>query len=388
MRSSGLGPCTALRWIASLALLGALGFGGALPAQAANPAAHNRAKTAATAMAEQAGKAYESGDFQRAAQLYYNAWQTDDATPDYLFAAARAAHVGGLLDMAVAHYEEYLKTPGIDATRDKKAHGYLQDIHEAQAAAKGQEAEKAQRMGDANLAVQLYTQAWQIAPHRFEYRFKAAVVQQTAGQTAQAETLLVAYLADAPDDAPDRPEAEARLASIRKKPGVVAAKPTVVPPPVVAKPVVAPPPGVAPPPVVAKPVVVPPVAKPTVAATVPQTVTAPAAKGPSRVAGWILTVAGAALIAGGAAAAYVQYADGQTYAYPGRDSNGLITSMTAQQGAALADKIDRNRAIAGVCGGLGATALGLGIWQLVRTPSPDAIAVVPTLNGAALAGRF
>ena len=366
-------PSFAVRTVL-MGLLVVSGLGHVTLAFAAPPAQQKRVKASAKIMAEQAGKAYEGGDFQRAALLYYNAWQTDDATPDYLFAAARAAHVGGLLDIAVAHYEEFLKTPGIDAARDKKARGYLDDIRDAKAAAKGQEAEKAQRAGDNNLAAQLYLQAWQIAPHRPEYRFKSAVVLQAAGQTAQADALFRAYLADAPQDAVDRPEATARLASLQ---GLRA--PVATPTKAVAVVLVPQPAAVKPQP------------------ASPVTATAPQVKGPSRVAGWLLTVAGVGLLVGAGVAASTQYTDTQAYENPAKDPSGLITNRTAAEGAALADKIDRNRVIAGVCGALGVTSLALGIWQLVRTPAATETVsrapsfmptFVPTLGGAAIAGRF
>ena len=382
------------------------------PALAAPPAVSSRAKASAKIMAEQASKAYETGDFQRAAQLYYNAWQTDEATPDYLFAAARAAHVGGLLDIAVQYYQEFLKTDGIDATRAGKARGYLDDIGVAKAAAKSQEAENTQRT-DPALAAQLYLQAWQMAPAHQEYRFRAAVALQAAGQAAQAEALLQAYLAEAPADAIERPEAQARLASLQKgravtpppKPQpavVVTPAPVVVAPPVV-KPVDPPPAAlpvtkpVVPAPVVT-PLVVPPAAKvvsepptprPQQAVTTPTPAPPPPkSKGPSRVAGWVLTVSGVALLIGAGGAAYNQYVDTQSYQNPTRDVNGFILNRTAAEGATLADNIDRNRAVAVVAGVGGAVCLGLGIWQLVRMPSADAVTVLPTLDGAALAGRF
>ncbi len=418
MRFSRPSAHTFWRRLCLAALLIALGTAVGAPAFARKPPVHDRAKTSAKSMAEQAGKAYESGDFQRAALLYYNAWQTDDDASDYLFAAARAAHVGGLLDIAVRHYEEFLKIEGIDAARDKKARGYLDDIRDTKAAAKGQEAEKAQQTGDAALAAQLYQQAWQLAPTHHEYRFKSAVVLQTSGQSQQAEALLLAYLADAPADAVDRPEAQARLESLQKArqpagvgPQKPAPKPTpvlVVPPPVYAppvtdfepgtvapsppKPVVVQPPQQQPTP---RPVMVPqtpmPAPKPVVVQPKPQPVpivATPQVKGPSRAAGWVLTVLGGVLLAASGSLAYTQYQDTQRYNNPSRDGSGYITSMTAADGNLLADAIDRNRAGAVVAGVLGATSLGLGIWQLVRTPTADAVAILPAPGGATLVGKF
>ena len=105
-------------------------------------------------------------------------------------------------------------------------------------------------------------------------------------------------------------------------------------------------------------------------------------------AGWVLTITGAVLLAAAGSAAYTQYQDTQTYQNPTRDASTLIISMTAEQGRTLADSIDRNRAVAGVCAVLGATSLGLGIWQLTRSPAAEHVMVLPTANGAALAGRF
>lgn len=374
------------------------------PTLAAQP--QNRAKNAATAMAVQAAKAYETGDFSRASALYMDAFRTDDTKTQYLFAAARAEHVGGQLDQALQHYEQFLKAGDVDPTLARKAEGYARDVRTAKAAAKAQDAEKAARTGDAVLAAKLYDQAWQIAPHHPEYGFRAAVAREDARTLAEAEQSFVAYLNAAPADAPDRVEAEARLEAVRKKLHPAAVLPTPLPVKPVAQAPVAPP--VVPPPVtptpaptpVAKPVASPVVKvadpikpQPNVQPTQPIQVSRSDPR-PSRAAAWTLTISGAVLLAVSAGFGYVQWTDTAIYQNPARDANNLITSRTAAEGKTLADSIDRNRAICGVSAVLGATALGLGIWQFakrsdsVAASGSPSLALLPNLQGADLQVKF
>ena len=175
----------------------------------------------AGAMAQQALKAYESGDHARAAQLYVLAWKTNPAESAYLFAAARSEQAAGDVDAADAHYRAYLALPGIPATLHAKAQTYLGEVTDSRAEQKAQAAARASRSDDQTLAAQLFKSAYDLAPRHWEWLFKAGASAQTAGDAALAEVLLRDYLRGAPPDAPDRKEAELRLSRVQGK-GAVA----------------------------------------------------------------------------------------------------------------------------------------------------------------------
>ena len=94
-------------------------------------------------MAQQAIRAYESGDHVRAAQLYLNAWRADPKTPSYLYSAARAEQASDQPDRAEAHYREFMGKPGADAALIAKANGFLKDLRQARLNAKAGDADQA-----------------------------------------------------------------------------------------------------------------------------------------------------------------------------------------------------------------------------------------------------
>ena len=81
------------------------------------------AKTAVTMM-QQAAKAYEAGDFVKAAEWYGKAWRLDPL-PAYLWALARAEHLGAMFETATEHYREFIALPGADPAKLAKAQQYL-----------------------------------------------------------------------------------------------------------------------------------------------------------------------------------------------------------------------------------------------------------------------
>ena len=74
----------------------------------------------AVTLAQQASKSFETGDFARASELYLAAWRTDP-NPDFLFGAARSAHLGGITDKATELYRQFLGTEGADGERKRRA---------------------------------------------------------------------------------------------------------------------------------------------------------------------------------------------------------------------------------------------------------------------------
>ena len=95
-----------------------------LPAHAADKS------TMAVTLARQASKSFETGDFSRASELYLAAWRTDP-NPDFLFGAARSAHLGNITDKATELYRQFLATEGADGDRKRRAQEYLNELDRA-----------------------------------------------------------------------------------------------------------------------------------------------------------------------------------------------------------------------------------------------------------------
>ncbi len=219
---------------------------------AARPALAADKSTVAASMAQQAGKAYESGDYTRAASLYFNAWRTSHE-PSYLWSLARSEDLAGQPDEALTHYRTFMEAPGGLRDRVPRAKEYIEAIDKQRVDARAKEADAAQRSGDARLAATLYLDAYHQAPARYELLFKAAVAEQGMEDWSAAESHLQAYLKAAPINAMDRVSAQARLESGRRhsrtgtpekaKPAIAAEPPRAAPPapkatptPVVTKP--------------------------------------------------------------------------------------------------------------------------------------------------------
>ncbi len=102
--------CCACPWVAA-------------PARAADKTAQAAEKTAATAKT-----AYEKGDFENAARLFYQAWQLQPAEGGWLYSSARACHKAGLFDDAAQRYETFLANPKGAADKVAQARGHLDDV--------------------------------------------------------------------------------------------------------------------------------------------------------------------------------------------------------------------------------------------------------------------
>jgi len=359
----------------------------------------------ATTMAKQAIKAYDNGDFLRAAQLYVEAYRSS-SQPEYLYAAARAEQVGGAYDKAIEHFGQTLALKDLDAALRTKCEGYLNTAKLARSDAQAMDAEKAARTGDLRLAAQLYHEAWDGTPERVQLLYKAAVAEQTAGEVAAAITDYELYLQRAPEGADERKQARLRLDGLRApKPAPIEAKPAAVPvkplpvepKPPEAGPAVAPPeakPVVTPPPE-AKPVVVTPQkpvaapAKPKLITPPPPTVVTPAPR-PVNWPGWAVVGGGVALLAG-SAGLYLAQGDERASldAALAKESGGKITGIDYDVYVKRRDDLNASYRNAAILGGVGVAAAGVGAWLLLHEPTQAVLlGPGPGTAGLSLAGRF
>lgn len=100
---------------------------------AASPAA---ADTAAEKLAVKAKTAYDRGEFDTAAGLYYQAFAADATHGEWLYSSARASERAGLLDDAAQRYQAFLDDPRGYTDKIGLARQHLRDVH----------AERAKRM--------------------------------------------------------------------------------------------------------------------------------------------------------------------------------------------------------------------------------------------------
>jgi len=329
----------------------------------AQPALAVDAGRAARAMAEQGTKAYEGADFARAAQLYHDAFRTDPSQPVYLYSAARAEHVGGLLDRAVSHYRQFAAIPGVNAGLSAKAKGYIDEVHRAQVDAQVQEAEAASRARHHSAAAQFFLAAYGSDNTRTELLFKAAVAEELAGENATAIGHYRDYLQKAPADASDRNLAKIKLSALEK--------------------------GNAPPVAVTpqqpKQQAVQQARQPDKPVQPPTLVTP--AEPPSRWKTWAVLGGGVALLAGGAGLFASTMSDAEALQKQlDQTRSGKITGTTHTAATTQADSINQTRIISGAMAGVGVVATGVGVWLLLR--APERVVVVPGPGGVVLAGRF
>ncbi len=330
----------------------------------------DNAKTAVT-MVQLAAKAYEAGDFAKAAEQYAKAWHLDPQ-PTYLWALARAEHLATMLDAAAEHYRTFIALPGADPVKVTKATQYLADAETELVKSQIRAADTAMQGGKPAMAAELYLSALKTAPGRFDLLFKTGSAEQMAEQWQSALAHFEEYLARAPADAADRPQAIARQGWLRQKLGLT---PQVITPPAVAKPTVTPAPNVA----------------LTTAATgpsaQPHSVTAPAE---ARTAWpeWTLIGGGAALLAVGVTLVIGGYSDATTVNAAQQHAAGeLIGGLTYDQAAAQVSSANTRIGVGAALTGVGAAVAGVGIWWLLHTDSRHAF-VLPSNNGAVLVGQF
>lgn len=176
--------------------------------EAANP-------KAAVSIARKAVEAYETGDHGRSANLYHEAFKADPSQPGYLYSAARAEQIARQYRKAVETYQQFLSLRDAPVDMSEKARRYLEECRSAQADEVARDAKDAERSKNFEGAEALFLAAWKIAPRRLDLLLNAGLAAQRAGHDGAARGHLQAWLAKAPPDAPDRPQVEARLKSLR-----------------------------------------------------------------------------------------------------------------------------------------------------------------------------
>ena len=322
--------------------------------------AADKAKVAAT-MAQQAAKAYESGNYARSSELYLSAFRTQ---PDaaFLYAAARSEHLAGHDAQAEDLYKRFVAAPGADPERVRKVGEYLADLQQKRAVGIAADADKAAK-DDPRLSASLYLDAWHLAPARLQWLFLAAVAEQNAGELAKAKAQLQEYLSKAPADARERVQAEARLEAIARK----------LDPAVVSKPQE-------------------PQKSPVIQKDAPLRTSGPTplivANAPSaptdRTLAWTTTGTGAVMAVSGLGLFAVTLSTLNQFNKDTTPVAGRILTMTHTQAQDRAASINTRMGISAALGGLGLVGVGVGTWMLVRTPAR--IALSP--NGVDIAVQF
>ena len=318
----------------------------------------DRAKAAA-AMIDNARKAYEAGQYERASDLFLAAFRSDPTQDYLLYNGARAAHLAGKLDKADELYRQLVEKKDVNPAVVAKTKTYRDELRWKRAEDKNDEAAAALKQGNQAAAARMFADAFAIAPDRTVYLFRAGQASLNAGAPAEAESRLRTYLEKAPADAEERRLARSaldRLAEERAK----AAKPAATSASVPATP----------------------------APTAPIAVVAPAPASGSGIAGWALVGAGAAGV-GLAAWAWTAAAGAQSAFDAGQvdvDKNGRY-DMTHAEATRLSGRVGTFQTTAAVSGGLGVAALGAGAWLLFAGPATP-VTVGPATGGVVVAGRF
>jgi len=327
--------------------------------------AHADKTTAATSMSREALSAYDAGDYSRAGQLYEQAFKIDPK-PEFLFGAARSAHLFGDLEKAEDLYRKVTVRPNVTPALVKKAQDYIADVRVARSEQKAREAQSMQGRGDKRLAAQLWQDAFALNPQRVDWLVRAGRLQEDVGDKDAAIATYRRYIQDAPATASDQAEAHARLA-------------------ILAPAVTGPAPGAA-----------PPAAKPALEETAVHPVpvveqsAVPSQEGASlrKLGGWASLGAGGVLTVTGIVfyALAAQDDSALQSALARRDAQGHITGVSLAEARTRQDKIDTGKTTGVILGGVGVAAMGLGAWLWLGEPAK--VAVLPTWNGANLTMRW
>ncbi len=324
-----------------------------------------------------ANKAFDAGDFARAADIYLDLWRQDSTQPLFLYNAARASHLGGQLDRAEDLYRQLLALPGLDQARLDKTRGYLVEVQRRKGERKAEEAAKVEAAGNYEAAAALWRDAFDLDPNRLAWLARAGRALHLAGKKADAATTYKKYLETAPKDAQDRGDVERWSTELRTAgPDAVAPRPAAAPAtPAAAAPHAAP---------HAAPVAAP--AAPAVgvhkgAGAVPMTA-------------WI-ALGGGALLAGGGAFLYMGAASDQDALQKELDAAKTtvdgkpVWKLDYTEVEARNAAIGRSKTIGALVGGAGVVAAGIGAWLAVSAPKARVVALpAPDLAGVRLAWRF
>ena len=341
-------------------------------ALSAAPASAFDKQKAAAKMAERALAAYESGDYDRAADLYASAFHTD-ANPDYLYAQARAEQVGGKADLAVSHLEAVIANPESSADRKAKATDLLDGLRVARLDKRVSAGEAAAKSGDNRLAAQIWLDVVQSAPKRVDLYYLAGVALQQSGDAQGALGAFDSYLQKARQDAQDRSQAKLRRDSLAEKlragskPKAVETEKPKEPLQTDVAPVAVPPPIVVPPPMVAKPA----------GSTTPTL-------------GYVLAGTGAACAVGGVVLYVLTRPDVTAFQNAtAAGANGQILGTDLQTATAQHMAIQTRETTAIALTGAGVVMAGVGAWLLLSAPNVKvAWTPGPALVGSGLAWRF
>ncbi len=79
-------------------------------------------------MAARAKAAYDRGEFDTAAGLFWQAFQSEPTRGEWLYSAARASERAGLLDEAAERYEEFLRNPRGGTDKVALARTHLREV--------------------------------------------------------------------------------------------------------------------------------------------------------------------------------------------------------------------------------------------------------------------
>lgn len=134
---------------------------------------------ALTTMKAEAGRAYEEGQYARASELFWTAWQLDKAQTGLLYNAARTAQIAGQLERAEELYRLFLSLPERDAAAEARCRGHLEEIADTRADSRAELARRAAAAGDHRRSAALYREAAALSPRRARYQ-EAAAAEDTA----------------------------------------------------------------------------------------------------------------------------------------------------------------------------------------------------------------
>ncbi len=319
---------------------------------------------AAAKMAQQASAAYESGDYERAAELYGSAFHTDP-NPDYLYAQARAEQVGGKPDLAATHLQAVIANTQATPERVTKAKELLEGLQQARLNKEIADGESAARNGDYKLAAQIWQDVARRSPKRVDLVYRSGVALQQAGDLRGALAIFDSYLQTAPSDALDVTQARARREALAEKLRPAASGGAV--------------------------------ADPTsnrvdggVGSEQPGTIQRSAESASSPLWGYVLAGTGVALVVGGGILYGVTQSDVSAFkTATTADANGKILGTDLRTATDQHASIQTREVSAIVMGGAGLALAGVGTWLILTTPNAKVTWVPgPTVSGAGLAWRF
>ena len=341
---------------------------------AAAPALAIDARKTALALAVQAASAFESGDMDKASQLYLEAWHTDPGEPNFLYGAARAEQSAGQRDRAEEHYRQFVAMPKADPARVSKANGYLNEFDGVRADDKVQAADRAAKRGEWIVAATGYSEAWKLRQDRVPLLLRSARAWRESGDLKQTQGVLETYLKLAPKDAVDRSEAQAMLDALRGKKQSAA---TAAKPPPESRPPAAP--------------AMPPQEVRQLPVTAAPPAVAVAAESPHatrRLIGWLTLGTGVAVTAVGVGVLVSGLSQESDYEKRlGWDGGSVAGTMSFDEATAEAGEIAGRKTLGAVLAGVGLATTAAGALLVVLSPA-ERVAVVPSLRGVALAGRF